>query len=414
MDRSVLCVDFKSFYASVECVDRSMDPFVTPLVVADRERGQGTIVLAVSPYLKELGIPSRLRVFDLPPIENLIFAKPRMSRYLEIQSKAISIFLSFVGADDLHIYSVDECFLDVTRYLKYHKADAYGIALKIKKRIYDELGLTVTIGIGPNLLLAKVSMDIESKHTKEQIAHWTYDDVKDKMWKIKPLSKMWGIGGRLEKRLNRLGIYSIGDLASFPKSLMMKYLGVIGGELIDHANGIDTSIINETYTPKSHALCVGQVLLKDYSLQEARLIIKEMNDDLLVRLRSEHYQCKTISLGIYYSKEIQGGFYHQYSFDSYTDDAKMIEEAFLSLFDTYSEDYPVRRIMLSATSLKKLHYFQPTLLESISEQDRRRNLYRTIDKIKRKYGENAILRASSCLPYSLIKEKHSKIGGHAK
>ena len=112
MDRSILCVDFKSFYASVECVDRSMDPFVTPLVVADRERGQGTIVLAVSPYLKELGIPSRLRVFDLPPIENLIFAKPRMSRYLEIQSKAISIFLSFVGADDLHIYSDDECFLD--------------------------------------------------------------------------------------------------------------------------------------------------------------------------------------------------------------------------------------------------------------------------------------------------------------
>lgn len=414
MERFILCIDFKSFYASVECVDRSMDPFATPLIVADRSKGQGTIVLAVSPYLKSLGVPSRLRVFDLPPIENIIYAKPRMSRYLEVQSQAISIFLSFVGEDDLHIYSVDECFLDVTKYLKYHKTDAYGIALKIKRRIFDELGLTVTIGIGPNLLLAKVSMDIESKHTSEQIAYWTYDDVQKKMWKIKPLSKMWGIGQRLEKRLNKLGIYTIGDLATFPKSLMMKYLGVIGGELIDHANGIDTSIISEQYHPKSHVLCVGQVLLKDYSVYEAKLIVKEMSDDLLQRLRSEHSQCKTISLGISYSKEVQGGFNHQFSFNNYTDDTKVINDAFESLFDTYIESYPVRRIMLSASSLKKSKYFQPTLLESIDEQTRRRNLYRTIDNIKKKYGDNAILRASSCLQYSLIKEKHNKIGGHAK
>ena len=192
MNKTVIfCIDFKSFYASCECVDRGLNPHTTKLVVADKERGEGTIVLAVSPYLKTFGVPSRLRVFELPKDEEIIFAKPRMSRYLELSSKAISIFLDFVNKDDIHVYSVDESFLNITPYLRLYNMSEIELAEKIKQRIYDELGLDVTIGIGPNLFLAKVALDNEAKKNTNQIAYWTNEDVETKLHKITPLSKIW-------------------------------------------------------------------------------------------------------------------------------------------------------------------------------------------------------------------------------
>lgn len=213
----IFCIDFKSFYASCECIDRGLNPYLTKLVVADKERGPGTIVLAVSPYLKSLGIPSRLRVYDLPNDNEIIFAKPRMSRYLEISSKAISIFLDFVNYDDIHVYSIDESFLNITPYIKLHNKNPIQIAEDIKNKIHTILGLDVTIGIGPNLFLAKVALDNEAKKTTTQIAYWTKKDVKTKLHKIKPLSKIWSIGFQTEKKLNNMGIYSLKDVSDTPK-----------------------------------------------------------------------------------------------------------------------------------------------------------------------------------------------------
>ena len=197
--RNILCIDLKSFFASVECVERKLNPYTTPLVVCDPTRN-GAITLAVTPYLKKFGINGRTRVYELPKNLKIIKVPPRMRLYQNKSKEVIKVYLEYVAPEDLHIYSIDECFLDVTNYLKLYKKTDYELAAEILKKIEEKTGLTATAGIGPNLLLAKVSMDIEAKHTKDNIAYWKYEDIEQKLWSIKPLSKMWGIGSHLEKK----------------------------------------------------------------------------------------------------------------------------------------------------------------------------------------------------------------------
>ena len=410
----IFCIDFKSFYASCECIDRGLNPHSTKLVVADKERGEGTIVLAVSPYLKTFGVPSRLRVFELPKDEEIIFAKPRMSRYLEISSKAISIFLDYVYKDDLHVYSVDESFLNITPYLKLYNKSPIELAELIKQRIYSELGLDVTIGIGPNLFLAKVALDNEAKKNKNQIAYWTKDDVKTKLHNITPLSKIWSIGSQTEKKLNKMGIYSLKDVASTPKEILINTFGILGGELFDHANGIDTSNIREKYVVENHSITVGQVLFRDYLVEEIPILIREMLDDLMIRLRNEKSLTKKVSLSIRYSKEFNGGFSRQTQLINYTDDIDIIYNALISLFNKYKQNIPIRSVSLSLGKLLKTSYYQPILFEDISLQERKRKLMHTLDSIKKRFGDNAIFRGDQLLEASNALERHNRIGGHAR
>ena len=410
----IFCIDFKSFYASCECIDRGLNPHTTKLVVADKERGKGTIVLAVSPYLKTFGVPSRLRVFELPEDEEIIFAKPRMSRYLEFSSKAISIFLDFVGKDDIHVYSVDESFLNITPYLKLYNCSEIELAERIKQRIYDELNLDVTIGIGPNLFLAKVALDNEAKKNKNQIAYWTEKDIETKLHKISPLSKIWSIGKQLEKRLNKMGIYTLGDLSKTPKEIMIKHFGVIGGELHDHSLGIDTSNIREKYVSENHSLSVGQVLFRDYSIKELPILIREMLDDLMIRLRQERSLAKKVSLSIRYSKEFGGGFSRQTQLINYTDDTDKLYESLLFIFNKYKEDLPIRSLSISLGQLLKTEHYQPTLFEDISIQEKKRKLINTIDSIKKRFGDNSIFRGDQLSSSSNAIERHGRIGGHAR
>ena len=410
----IFCIDFKSFYASCECIDRGLNPHSTKLVVADKERGQGTIVLAVSPYLKTFGVPSRLRVFELPKDEEIIFAKPRMSRYLEISSKAISIFLDYVYKDDLHVYSVDESFLNITPYLHLYNKTPIDLAEEIKTRIHQELGLDVTIGIGENLFLAKVALDNEAKKNTNQIAYWTKDDVVTKLQNIRPLSKIWSIGSQTKKKLNKMGIYSLKDISNTPKEIMIKTFGILGGELHDHSNGIDTSNIREKYIVDNHSITVGQVLFRDYSINELPILIKEMLDDLMIRLRQEKSLTKKVSLSIRYSKEFGGGFSRQTQLITYSDDIDVIYSSLLSLFNKYVEDLPIRALSLSLGKLLKTNYYQPLLLEDIHLQERKRRLMNTLDSIKKRFGDNAIFRCDQLKEASNALERHSRIGGHAR
>ena len=410
----IFCIDFKSFYASCECVDRGLNPHTTKLVVADKERGEGTIVLAVSPYLKTFGVPSRLRVFELPKDNEIIFAKPRMSRYLELSSKAISIFLDFVNKDDIHVYSVDESFLNITPYLKLYNMSEIELAEKIKQRIYDKLGLDVTIGIGPNLFLAKVALDNEAKKNANQIAYWTQEDVESKLHKITPLSKIWSIGRQTEKKLNKMGIYNLGDLSKTSKQFLIKTFGIIGGELYDHSLGIDTSNIREKYIVENHSLSIGQVLFKDYSYKDVPILIREMLDDLMIRLRLEKSLTRKVSISIGYSKEIKRGFSRQTQLINFTDDVEIIYSALISLYERYVEDLPIRSLSLSLGSLSSSSYYQPTLFEDISLQEKRRKLMHTLDSIKKRFGDNAIFRGNQLLEASNALERRNRIGGHAR
>ncbi|MCX4255190.1 MAG: damage repair protein, partial [Bacilli bacterium] len=203
LKRNFLCIDLKSFFASCECIERKLDPFKYPLVVANPNQGSGAITLAVTPYLKTLGLKSRGRLYEIPKNVKYFIAKPRMSLYIKKSTEVINVYLKYVAKSDIHIYSIDECFLDVTDYLKMYKKTDYELALEILEDVKKTTGLCATCGIGPNMLLAKISMDIEAKHNKNFIAKWDYDDIENKLWAISPLSAFWGIGPRMEKNLNK-------------------------------------------------------------------------------------------------------------------------------------------------------------------------------------------------------------------
>jgi DNA polymerase V len=409
----VSVIDLKAFYAVVECVERKLDPFTTPLVVADKSRGTGTIVLSVSPYLKARGVPSRCRVFELPKNNEIIFATPRMSLYLKKSADVIATMLDFIGEDDLHIYSIDEAFLNLGPYLRLYKATPRQLVARIIKAINVRLGLFATAGIGPNNFIAKSALDIEAKKRVDGIAEWTIDDIKTKLWPLQPLSKMWGISSRLEARLNNMGITSIGDLAQFPKQSLVAYFGIMGEQLHNHANGIDESQIRQKYQPAEPSLSMGQVLMRDYRVEEIPIVISEMVDDLAIRLRLEGKLTGVISLFVGYSDP--GGFSRQMALMNPTDDNDILIEALLTLFYKFIEPKRfVRNIGFSFGRLTTPEHEQLNLFIDPYEQDRKRRLQHALDEIKYRFGKNAILRATALLPSSTTIDRHTLIGGHRK
>ena len=411
--RSIAVIDLKAFYSFVECLDRGLDPFTTPLVVCDKERGKNTIVLSVTPFLKKHGVPSRLRIRDLPSRFKYIYAVPRMERYIEKSSEVISILLDLFAEEDIHVYSIDEAFVDMTTYLKYYKKDALELTKHVLNTIKSQTGLSATAGIGPNFFLSKVALDLYAKHEPSGIAIMNKEDIKTKLWPITPLSKIWGIGERMEARLNTMGIYKVEDIALSNREYFKKYFGVIGEQLINHANGIDESYIREQYVPKDTSLSIGQVLFKDYTKDEIPLIIKEMCDDLSLRLRLEGKLANGVSLYIGYSKE--GGFSRQLSLNKPTEESSILYDALMVIFNKYICDLPIRRVGLNFHKLIKVpDYEQLDLFEDHEETLKRRSLQHTLDEIQMRYGKNAVLRCSSLFENSTIKERHEQIGGHRK
>lgn len=412
-ERNILCIDLKSFFASVECVERNLDPFTTPLIVADPSRKGGAITLAVTPYMKTLGVPSRGRVFEIPKNIKYITATPRMSLYVKKSKEVINCFLDFVSKEDMHVYSIDEAFLDVTDYLKLYKMDDITLAKTIMARIKEKTGLTSTCGIGPNLLLAKVALDIESKHSPDFIAKWTYEDVKTKLWNITPLDEMWGIGSKTMKKLNDLGIYKVGDINKYSKDFYKKRFGVLGEELYLHANGIDNSNIkDDKYEIKNKSYGLSQILYKDYTPEEAILIIKEMCETICKRLRSNKKVCGVVGFGIGYSRSVGGGFYHSKKLSESTDNENIIFSVCKSIYDSYIEEEPIRKVSISLGKITDNNYIQLNLFEEVNETINEIPI--VVDEINKKFGDNAILKASSLLNYSTIKMRNKKMGGHNK
>lgn len=412
-ERNILCIDLKRFFASVECVERNLDPFTTPLIVADPSRKGGAITLAVTPYMKTLGVPSRGRVFEIPKNIKYITAPPRMSLYVKKSKEVINCFLDFVSKEDMHVYSIDEAFLDVTDYLKLYKMDDVTLAKTIMARIKEKTGLTSTCGIGPNLLLAKVALDIESKHSPDFIAKWTYEDVKTKLWNITPLDEMWGIGSKTMKKLNDLGIYKVGDINKYSKDFYKKRFGVLGEELYLHANGIDNSNIkDDKYEIKNKSYGLSQILYKDYTPEEAILIIKEMCETICKRLRNNKKVCGVVGFGIGYSRNVGGGFYHSKKLSESTDNENVIFNVCKSIYDSYIEEEPIRKVSISLGKITDNNYVQLNLFEEVNETINEIPI--VVDEINKKFGDNAILKASSLLNYSTIKMRNKKMGGHNK
>jgi DNA polymerase V len=411
--RTIAVIDLKAFYSYVECLDRKLDPWKTPLVVADKDRGTNTIVLSVSPYLKKHGVPSRCRIKELPKKFDYVYAVPRMERYLEKSAEVINVLYHFVSEEDVHVYSIDEAFVDLTSYLNYYKKTPLQMVTTIINQIKEDTGLQATAGIGENFFLAKVALDIYAKKEKNGIATIKSSEIKEKLWPITPLSKVWSIGSRTEAKLNAMNIFTVKDIATSDVDYLKAKFGVMGEQLWRHANGIDDADIHEHYEPKERSFTLGQVLFRDYNRKEAITIIREMVDTLTSRMRNEDKMCNMVSIYIGYSKNM-GGFARRSTLLAASDDSKTILEAVLEIYHRYVQDLPIRNIGIYYGGLVPASHQQLSLFEDDKKQVNRHNLEKAVDKLHKKYGNNSVLRASSLLEESTIKERNEYIGGHRK
>ena len=413
-DRTILAIDLKSFYASVECLRRGFDPFKTPLVVADLSRGDGTIVLAASPFIREkYHVPSRCRLREVDKaIPGLIVARPHMQDYLETSAKVNSIYLDYVDERDMHIYSIDESFLDVTHYLKRNRDTAKSYARRIIATIRERLGLVVTCGIGRNLFMAKACMDIEAKKRKDFLAQWDYADIPEKLWPVSPLSKMWGVGRRLEKRLNAMGFYCVGDIAVADKNYLVSRLGVVGEEIYYHSQGYDDALIQEKYAPPESSLSVGEVLLRDYDHDEIPCILNGLAIELSDRLLKEGKKAREVILSIGYKD--QTGYAKRLFFEDPVDTPSTIAKEAIRQFLTKPENgKPLyRQVHFAAVDVVSRTCYQGSLFEDVGREMRLGNLERTLMRIRAEYGTMKAMPCSALCVASTFIQRDNQIGGH--
>jgi len=409
----VSCIDLKSFYASVECVLRGLDPFTTPLAVADERRGEGSIVLAITPYLKKQGFNSRCRLYQLPK-KDIIIARPQMKKYIEYSCLVYKVYLQYVDKEDIHIYSIDEAFLDLTHYIRYYNVSETEICRRILQDVFQQTGIVASAGIGENMFLAKVALDCLAKQRLDRIAFLNKEDFRKYIWDIRPLDNIWGIGRKLVKRLAILGIYTLRDMANTPIEKLEKEFGVLGRELHCHAHGDDSTTVQEAkkYQPHDRTIGHSQVFLEDYNYQEINIIITEMTSEIATELVLRRLCCQEIALGIGYSKKIGGGFYRQLKLDNKTNSYQVLLSGFKKLYNKYIKDLPIRNIAMRIGKLSVEEFCQQDLFYSTEKQIKEKNLYRAIGEIREKYGKASVHLAISNTEKATLLKRSILIGGH--
>lgn len=428
--RDILFIDVRSFYASVECHSRGLDPMTTMLVVMSTADNTGNgLVLASSPTAKKvLGITNVTRANNLPNHPDLIIANPRMNLYVKVNQKINNIFRNYVADEDLHIYSIDESILDVTSSLNLffpsremnRQEKRWMMAEQIQNDIYNTLGLYVTVGIGDNPLLAKLALDNESKHNESLIAEWTYNDIKEKVWGISEITDFWGINTKTKQRLYNIGvdnIYQLANMSQAQKSILFSGktgLGAIGKQLYYHANGIDRTILSEDPPPtKSKSYGNSQVLPRTYTKQlEIEVVIREMAEQVASRIRRHGCLTQCITLFVGASIGEGKGFHHQMKIDA-TNSTKLLSNYCLQIFKEYYNGFPVRHIGVTYSKLLFTDCRQLNLFFNPDEEIRQENIDKIIDKIRAKYGFTSIIHASSRLDAGRSVARAGLVGGHA-
>lgn len=415
MDRIYLCIDLKSFYASVECAERGIDPFEINLVVADPSRGGGAITLAATPAIKKLGVPSRGRIYEIPKDIEYIIAPPRMSLYMEYSAKIYGIMLKYISADDIHVYSCDEAFLDVTTYISLYKKTAKQIAQMILDDILMETNITATVGIGSNLYLAKVALDITAKHSSDNMGFLDEGIYRQKLWHHQPLTDFWQIGPGTAIRLSMLGITDMYGVAHCNKDVLYKIFGVNAEYLIDHSWGREPCTIADikAYKPKSNSISNSQILFEDYKTNDAFLVMKEMVDVNVLQLTENHLVTNHISLFIGYSKNVIKPSRGSRKIGVTTNSCKLLMEEFILLFKKIIvKDYPIRQIAISFGNLQDEYYEQYNLFTDMEDIDKERRLQQTLVFIQNKYGKNAVLKGMNFYDKATQRKRNTLIGGH--
>lgn len=409
-----MCIDLKTFYASVECVERGLDPFKTNLVVADPSRGKGAICLAISPALKALGIKNRCRLFEIPNDVEYITAMPRMKLYMEYSANIYSIYLKYISPNDIHVYSIDEAFLDITKYLTLYGFSIKDFCKMVLDDIYNTYGITATVGIGTNLYLAKVALDITAKHVKSNIGILNEKTYQKTLWHHKPLTDFWHVGKGIERRLNNLGIYDMYDLAHFNEDILYREFGANAEYIIDHAWGREPTTIADIkrYKPKGNSISTSQILHEDYNYDDALLAMKEMVELKVLDLNEQHLVSNHISLYIGYSKSIINSTGGSRKISTCTNSYKILLDEFVRLYkETTNKDYPIRRIGISFGVVDEI-YESYDLFTDYESLEKEKRLQASLIEIKNKFGKNAILKGMNVYEKSTTQKRNKLIGGH--
>lgn len=503
-ERIYAAIDLKSFYASVECAERGLDPLKTNLVVADVSRTEKTICLAVSPSLKAYGIPGRARLFEVvqavsvinlerrrkapggrlqgssvdedelrenPELElSYIAARPRMQLYMKKSTEIYEIYLRYVAPEDMHVYSVDEVFLDLTDYLHTYRKTARDLVMEMVKAVYYETGITATAGIGTNLYLAKIAMDIEAKHAEAdengvRMAELTERTYRERLWTHRPLTDFWRVGKGISRKLEKNGIFTMGDIARcsvgketdyYNEDLLYEFFGVNAELLIDHAWGYEPCTMKEikAYKPEMRSLSSGQVLSEPYDFEKAKLVVREMTDLLVLDLVEKKVLTDQIVLTVgydieclknpeirkkyhgeikadYYGREVPKSAHGSENLGGPTSSTKKIIEAAMRLFDRIvNPELLVRRMVVAAnhvvpeaSAAAKPEFEQLELFTDYGELEeerrkeeealrRERRMQEAVLAIKKKYGKNAVLKGMNLTEGATAKERNAQIGGH--
>ena len=415
--RSYLCIDLKSFYASVECVERGLDPFKVNLVVADPERGSGTICLAVSPAMKALGVPGRCRVFEIPSAIRYIMAPPRMSLYMQKSTQIVGIYLRYVSPDDLYVYSVDECFIDMTDYLRlYHKTEKE-FANMLRDAVFAETGICATAGIGTNLFLAKVALDVVAKRVPDHIGVLNEELFREQLWHHRPITDIWNIGPGIAKRLERFGVYDLYSVTMLPKETLWDAFGVNARFLLDHAWGIEPCTIAEikAYQPRSTSISHGQVLFRGYTFGEAKIILMEMVEQMTLELVRRKQYTSWLGLMVGYYKEIAPRVSKTLRLPSPTQSYKRLSEVFLSIYtESVQKDIPIKRFNLSFGGLSEESDTQLSLFDDSIAEAKEHAMLQTIVQLHDRFGKNSIVRGRDFEECATLRARNHMIGGHSE
>ena len=451
-EKTYIAIDLKSFYASVECVERGLDPLTARLVVADSSRTDKTICLAVSPALKAYGIPGRPRLFEVnqriarlkqedPSLPlDFVIARPRMSKYLEVSGKVYGVYLRFIAPEDIHVYSIDEVFIDATQYLRMYSVDAHTLAMRLIKEVLKETGVTATAGIGPNLYLCKVAMDIEAKHQKAdedgvRIAELTEMSYRQKYWTHQPLTDFWRIGHGTQERLASAGMYTLGDVARMSlrnEEVLYKLFGVNAELLIDHAWGWEPCTMADikAYRPSASSLSSGQVLMEPYSFEKARTIVREMTDLLSLDLVDKRLVTTQLVLHVgyeagkgkgpmvkdWYGRPTPKPAHGSVNLPFPTSATSVLLRSMMELYDKIVDrNLFVRRVYVVASQVKReeeLDGRQMSLFDDATDTSRERKQQEVILEIRRKFGKNAILKGMNFEEGATTRERNQQIGGH--
>ena len=411
-NRTVICIDMRSFYASCMALLHNLDVMKESIAIIANHQQRGSVVLAASPPMKrKYGIKTGSRRFEIPQAPDIYLFEPKMEFFVKMSMEITRLLNAYVPKEAIHVYSVDESFVDLTGTERLW-GDPMKTAQSIQQQLYSQFQLPSAVGMGPNMLMSKLALDLEAKKT--DFAYWTYEDVPQKLWPLTKLSDMWGIGGRTEKSLNNLGIFSIKELAHSDLGMLEKRFGVMGNQLYYHAWGIDHSTIGAPIMQGQISYGKGQMLMRDYRERaEILAVVLEMCEDVARRAREASQVGRTISFSLGYSKNaFGGGFSHSRTLDEATNDTMQLYRVCCELFDQYYAERPARSLSISLSNLESERSMQLSFFDE--GRWRRRRLGKTVDQIRTRYGSTALLRAVSYTTGGTAISRDGLLGGHKK